>query len=92
MKEFEGLMASILAGILPFLKNKKAVFAYIVAFGKIPGAGLFPCAQRFYSRKRTNSSFFSFSRGGFYDDIPGYSLKFILKFILNSNKVYERRQ
>ncbi|RIW28757.1 hypothetical protein D3H55_20890 [Bacillus salacetis] len=41
----------------------KAVFAYIVAFGEIPGAGFFPCIQRFYSRKKTSSSFLSFSPG-----------------------------
>ncbi|RIW30145.1 hypothetical protein D3H55_17005 [Bacillus salacetis] len=40
-------------------ENKKAVFAYIVAFGKIPGAGFFPCSQRFYSRKK-NEQLFSF--------------------------------
>ncbi|RIW29681.1 hypothetical protein D3H55_18050 [Bacillus salacetis] len=50
----------------------KAVFTYIVAFGKIPGAGFFPCIQRFYSRKGTSSSFLAFSPGVFttiYQDI-----------------------
>ncbi|RIW32022.1 hypothetical protein D3H55_14190 [Bacillus salacetis] len=50
----------------------KAVFAYIDAFGKIPGAGFFPCIQRFYSRKGTSSSFLAFSPGVFttiYQDI-----------------------
>ncbi|WP_240628591.1 SRPBCC family protein [Bacillus salacetis] len=64
---------------------EKAVFAYIVAFGKIPGAGFFPCIQRFYSQKRTSSSFLSCSPG-FLRRLTGY----YLKFILNSNKVYEK--
>ncbi|RIW38888.1 hypothetical protein D3H55_00590 [Bacillus salacetis] len=37
----------------------KAVFAYIVAFGKILSAGFSPCIQRFYTRKTTSCSFLS---------------------------------
>ncbi|RIW32744.1 hypothetical protein D3H55_12780 [Bacillus salacetis] len=44
---------------------EKAVFAYMGAFGKIPDAGFFPCIQRFFSRKRTSSSFLSCSQGFF---------------------------
>jgi hypothetical protein len=36
-----------------------AVFAYIVAFGKIPIAGFFPCIHRVLLSKK-NGQFFSF--------------------------------
>ncbi|RIW29723.1 hypothetical protein D3H55_18265 [Bacillus salacetis] len=62
------------------------MFAYIVAFGNIPGTGFSPVFKALLP-KRTSSSFLSCSQG-FYGDLPGY----YLKIILNSNNVYEKSQ